>query len=87
MINIFLLAGLIVISAALLSTFRGIRGPGIYNRLVAVNVIGTKTVIILALVGFIFERPAFLDISLVYAMFNFIITLTVARYLGRGRIG
>jgi len=56
------------------------------KRLIAVNTIGTKTVVLLVLIGFIYERPLFLDISIVYAMINFIATLAIAKYLGRGHI-
>jgi multicomponent Na+:H+ antiporter subunit F len=64
--------------------YRGIRGPGLLNRIVAVNVIGTKIVIILAFLGFIYGRiDMFVDISVVYALLNFIGTLAAAKFLER----
>lgn len=68
----------------LLTFYRAISGPGLLNRILGVNVIGTKTVIILLLMGFIYGRvDMFVDISMVYAMLNFIATLAAAKYLER----
>ena len=64
--------------------YRGVGGPGFLNRIVAINVIGTKIVIILALMGYLYNRiEMFVDIALVYALLNFIGTLTAAKYLER----
>jgi multicomponent Na+:H+ antiporter subunit F len=52
----------------------------------AVNVIGTKTIGLLVIMGYYFERPYFFDIALLYAMINFIGTLVFAKYLERGEI-
>jgi multicomponent Na+:H+ antiporter subunit F len=68
----------------LVCLYRGVWGPGFLNRLVAINVIGTKIVVILAAMGFIYQRiDMFVDIALVYALLNFIGTLTAAKYLER----
>jgi multicomponent Na+:H+ antiporter subunit F len=59
-------------------------GPGVFNRLIGGSVIGTKTLIILVLIGFIYRRiDMFVDISLVYALLNFIVTLAAAKYFQR----
>jgi multicomponent Na+:H+ antiporter subunit F len=59
-------------------------GPGVFNRLIGASVIGTKTLIILVLIGFIYRRiDMFVDISLVYALLNFIVTLAAAKYFQR----
>jgi multicomponent Na+:H+ antiporter subunit F len=52
----------------------------------AVNVVGTKTVVLLVIMGYYFERPLFFDIPLLYAMLNFIGTLVFAKYLERGEL-
>jgi multicomponent Na+:H+ antiporter subunit F len=68
----------------LICLYRGIWGPGVFNRIVAVNVIGTKVVVILLLMGFIYQRvDMFVDTSLGYALLNFIGTLAVAKYVER----
>lgn len=78
--DLFLLAGLILIFTCFLSLYRAIHGPGIFNRIIAVNVIGTKTIILVVLIGFIYGRPHFLDIALVFALLNFIMTIAATKY-------
>jgi multicomponent Na+:H+ antiporter subunit F len=83
--NDFFLGMAIVLGVLVLAClYRGVGGPGFLNRIVAVNVIGTKIVVILALMGFLYGRiEMFVDISLAYALLNFIGTLTAAKYLER----
>jgi multicomponent Na+:H+ antiporter subunit F len=71
------LAILVVMIMALMRAFLG---PTIYDRILAVNVFGTKTVLLIAVVGFLFGRPDFLDIALAYALINFISIIGVLRY-------
>ncbi len=77
-------AATVIVLAAILVLYRAVKGPRIYDRVLAVNVIGTKTVILLALTGFIYERPDFLDIALVYALMNFIATIAFLKYRETG---
>ena len=86
MISIFLVMGLLIVVTILLCLYRAVVGPGVFNRVAAVNVIGTKTVVLLVIMGYIFERPLFFDIPLLYAMVNFIGTLVFAKYLERGEL-
>ena len=76
----------IIVFAAILVLYRVIKGPTIYDRVVAANAIGTKTVVLIALIGFIYERPHFLDIALVYALINFIATIAILKYQEMGRL-
>ena len=78
--NIFLVVAVTIVIASFVSLYRGIEGPGIFNRIIAVNVTGTKTIVLLALIGFIYGRPDFFDIALVYAILNFIMTIAATRY-------
>jgi len=67
-----------------LCLYRVVFGPGVFNRLVGASVIGTKTLIILVLIGFLYGRvEMFIDISLVYALLNFIVTISAAKYFQR----
>jgi len=84
MIDLFDASVVVLILTIFLCLYRVGRGPGVENRLIAVNTIGTTTIIILVLIGLIYERPIFLDIAIVYAMINFIATIAVARYLKEG---
>lgn len=59
---------------------RGIIGPTLYDRILAVNMFGTKTVLLISLLGFVMGRPEFLDIAIVYALINFISVIAVLRY-------
>ena len=78
------LAILVVMAMALA---RAIAGPTVYDRILAVNMFGTKTVLIIALAGFLAGRPDFLDISLLYALINFIGTIAVLKFLRYGDLG
>jgi multicomponent Na+:H+ antiporter subunit F len=71
-----------------LCLYRVVYGPTIIDRIVGVSAIGTKTLLVLVLMGFIYDRiEMFLDISIVYAILNFIGTLAAAKYFeGRGEI-
>ena len=66
---------------------RAFIGPTVYDRLLAINNFGTKTVLVIALYGFVTERPEFLDIALVYALCNFIVTIAVLKYFEYGDLG
>ena len=80
---IFLAATAALIAAMALALARAFAGPTVYDRILAVNHIGTQTVLLIAVFGFITERPDFLDISLLYALINFIATIAVLRYVKR----
>ena len=78
----FLAIAVIVAFLCLLSLYRGIRGPTVFDRLLGVNVVGTKTVIFLLLIGIIYGRlELFVDISLVYAILNFVGILAFSKYV------
>ena len=65
----------------LLSLYRGVAGPTVLDRIVSIGIIGTKTSVILILMGVIYGRvDMFVDISLAYAMLNFIATLAAAKF-------
>lgn len=59
---------------------RALLGPTIYDRILAANLFGTKTVLLIAVLGFLFGRPDFLDIALIYALINFISVIAVLRF-------
>ncbi|MCB1683787.1 MAG: monovalent cation/H+ antiporter complex subunit F [Pseudomonadales bacterium] len=60
---------------------RALLGPTVYDRVLAVNMFGTKTVLLLAVVAFLYGRPDFLDLALAYALINFIGVLAVLEFL------
>ena len=73
-------ATIAILVVMILAISRGIIGPTLYDRILAVNMFGTKTVLLLSLLGFVMGRPQFLDIAIVYALINFISVIGVLRY-------
>jgi multicomponent Na+:H+ antiporter subunit F len=64
-----------------LSLYRAIFGPTVLDRLIGANAIGSKTVVLLIFIGFIYHRvDMFVDIALAYALLNFIAVLAASRY-------
>jgi multicomponent Na+:H+ antiporter subunit F len=86
MMTIFWVTILFIAVTMGLSLYRAVAGPGVFNRVAAVNIIGTKTIALLVVMGYYFERPFFFDIALLYAMVNFIGALVFAKYLERGEL-
>jgi len=82
----FTVTALLLVGAAVLSLYRTIIGPTLPDRIVAVNVIATCTIIIHVLIAVILDQPMFVDIALTYAMLSFLVTLAAARYLATGRV-
>lgn len=76
------MAGVVVTMLLLLA--RAFLGPTAYDRILAINLFGTKTVLFIAVLGFLNGRPAFLDVALVYALINFIGTVAVLRFMQYG---
>lgn len=64
-----------------LALLRAVRGPTVYDRIVAVNAFGTMTVVLLVLLGFLTDRPEFEDIALLYALINFAGTIAVLKFV------
>lgn len=74
-----------VVTIALLVTMalallRAVLGPTVYDRVLSVNMFGTKTVLLLSVIAFLFGRPDFLDLALAYALINFIGVLAVLEF-------
>ena len=76
--------GCVLIAFMLPLLYRAVVGPTTIDRMIGVNIIGTKTTILLLVVGLIFERlDMFIDLALTYALLNFIASLAAARLLER----
>jgi len=83
----FVAAALAILVTMAVALGRAIAGPTVFDRILAVNVFGTKTVLIIAVLGFLRGRPDFLDIALVYALINFIGVVAVLKYVEFGDLG
>jgi multicomponent Na+:H+ antiporter subunit F len=79
--NVFLWSSLALIVLMSLLVYRIIVGPTVIDRIVAVNVIGTKSIVLIILMGIIFKRiDMFVDIAIGYGLLNFIASLAAAKY-------
>ena len=76
----FVAAIIAIVVTMTLAIVRALMGPSVYDRILAVNMFGTKTVLFLAVVSFLYGRPDFLDLALTYALINFISTLAVLQF-------
>lgn len=83
----FAVAAGAVFAASVLVLVRLFGGPTLYDRVLAVNMFGTHTVLLIGLMGFMTGRPDFLDISLLYALINFVGTIAVLKFFRYRAIG
>ena len=83
----FIAATVGILIAMALAMVRAILGPTVYDRVLAVNAFGTKTVLLIAALGFLTGRPEFLDLAIVYALINFIGTIAVLKFFEYGDLG
>ena len=77
-------ASLAILVALTLGVIRALRGPTVFDRVLAANAIGTGAIMLLALIGFLAGRPEFLDIGILYALLNVIATLAVLKFFRYG---
>lgn len=78
---------LAVVTGMALVVVRIWRGPAVYDRILAVNALGTKTVLFIALLCFATGRPDFLDVALLYALINFVGTIAVLKFIHYRHLG
>ncbi|MED5371867.1 MAG: monovalent cation/H+ antiporter complex subunit F [Myxococcota bacterium] len=75
----------VLVTMALAFT-RAVLGPTVFDRILALNMFGTKTVLLIAVAGFLVGRPDFLDLALIYALMNFIGTVAILKYARFGSL-
>ena len=80
-VAITLLAALVLLLA------RAVRGPTVFDRLLASNTIGTLAILLLATLGFLGGRPDFLDLAIVYGLLNVVGTIAVLKFFRYGDLG
>lgn len=81
MLTVAIIAVLVTMVLALVRAFKG---PSAYDRMVAANLFGTKTVLLIAVGGHALQWHSFLDVALLYAMVNFVGTIAVMRFFEYG---
>ncbi len=75
-----------VLVTMVLALIRAFEGPSAYDRMLAANLFGTKTVLLIALGGHALSWHSFLDVALLYAMVNFVGTIAVMRFFEYGEV-
>ncbi|WP_255171602.1 cation:proton antiporter [Natrononativus amylolyticus] len=78
--DVFLAAAALFVVLAILMFYRAVAGPTTQDRLLAVNVLGTNTVVILALLAAGLDEPWFLDVALIYALLNFLMSIAISKF-------
>lgn len=80
----FAAATVAILVALALAIVRAIKGPTVFDRVLAGNSVGNLAIVLLAVVGFLTGRPEFLDIGLTYGLLNLISTLAVLKFFRHG---
>ena len=75
----FIIVSIVILVAIAMGLVRAFRGPTLFDRVLAANMIGTLTVLMVVVLGFMTGRPEFLDIALVYVLISFVSTIAVLR--------
>jgi multicomponent Na+:H+ antiporter subunit F len=78
--NVFVIAMVGVFTTMFLALVRAFMGPTVFDRVLAANMFGTKTVLLIAVSGFLKGRPEWLDLALLYALMNFIGMIALLRF-------
>ena len=81
---IFSAAALAILVTISLALVRAFMGPTVYDRILAVNMVGTKTVLLIAVIAVMSGRTDIIDIALMYALINFVGVVAVLKYVEQG---
>ena len=84
--SMYTVAMIFVFITLALALARAAMGPTVVDRILAANMFGTKTVLLISVGGFYMGRPEFLDLALVYVIVNFIGTIAVAKFTKFGNL-
>jgi multicomponent Na+:H+ antiporter subunit F len=82
--TVLVVTTLAVFATMALALVRALKGPTVYDRIVAVNVFGTKIVLVVALITYVTGHAALIDVALVYALINFIAIVAVLKLVKMG---
>ncbi len=80
MTSVMIAAAAVVVLTAVVVLYRVAVGPTTYDRVIGVNMIGTSIVMVLVFLSAGLGRPEYLDIAIVYALLNFVLSLVVGRF-------
>ncbi len=80
-------AAIALLVAMVMALARAFLGPSLFDRVLAINSFGTKILLLIGVLGFLTERPEFMDIALLYALVNFIGTIAVLKFFRYRNLG
>jgi multicomponent Na+:H+ antiporter subunit F len=83
----FSAAALALLVTLALAITRAIAGPTVFDRVLAANTVGTVSMLLLAVIGFLTDRPEFLDLAIVYGLLNAVGTIAVLKFFRQGDLG
>ena len=78
--NVFVVAMLGILATMVLALVRAFLGPTVFDRVLAANMFGTKTVLLIAVSGFLTGRPEWLDLAILYSLVNFTGMIALLRF-------
>lgn len=85
--SFFLYSAVILTAIIAVPAYRVVKGPTVFDRLVGINAIATKTIVLICLIGYLFGRiEMFIDITLAYAVLGFIGILAIAKYFATEKV-
>ncbi len=80
--SFFLYSAVVLTIIIAVPLIRVVKGPTLFDRMLATNAIATKTIVLICLIGFLFGRiDMFIDITLAYAILGFIGVMAIAKYV------
>ena len=77
----FLAVAAVLVVNAFVCLYRSAAGPTIQDRIIGINIVNTKTMVVLLILSAFLGEELYLDIALVYALLNFVVTITISRYV------
>jgi len=82
----FIVPSAAILVAMLLAVVRALKGPTVFDRVLAANSIGTSSIMLLAVVGFLNGRPEWLDVGITYGVLNLIGVFAVLKFFRHGNL-
>ena len=83
---VYLITAIALLIGLFIILIRAVAGPTVYDRILATNAIGTKTIVFVTLLGYISGRPEFIDMAIIYALITFITTVAILKFAEKGRL-
>jgi multicomponent Na+:H+ antiporter subunit F len=84
---VFAAATTALLVTIVLALARAVLGPTVFDRVLAMNTVGTAAVLLLSVIGFLNGRPDFLDLAIVYGLLNVVGTIAVLKFFRFGSLG